>query len=125
MPIDRVIAPPKRKHYVLHNARVPVACLQGVEEKLLSDADNLAIVDIEVKDGKVMEVVQSTGHPGSKGFLGGPQIIDLQGKMVLPTFIDLHTHIGRWLALHTTIPDDLVSKTQYHLDFAWNGYPYR
>jgi len=55
MPSERPVTLPKRKHYVLSNATVPVGCLKGVDiDKLDICVDRLSQVDIEVLDGKIV-----------------------------------------------------------------------
>ena len=79
-------------HYTLANARVPTGCIQGkIEGEGLSLCiDSLALVDFEIKDG----VVAALRAAGGGATTAGLHRVDLHGKMVLPTFADLHTHIG-------------------------------
>lgn len=53
----------------------------------------------QVRDGKVAALYPA-GHSARHSRAWAP-VVDLRGKMVLPTFADLHTHIGagRRLAL--------------------------
>jgi hypothetical protein len=91
----RAVSLPRSRHYVLTNARVPLGCLEGVDEgELEACIDRLAMVDIEVRDGKVASIRAAGQAPLRSALLGGPRRVDLRGKMVLPTFADLHTHIG-------------------------------
>jgi cytosine/adenosine deaminase-related metal-dependent hydrolase len=52
--------------------------------------DSLAEVDIEVRGGQVAALYPA----GQAAQRSGARQVDLHGKMVLPTFADLHTHIG-------------------------------
>jgi cytosine deaminase len=70
--------------YRLARARVP-ACL--VDAKLSGDSDGLALVDISVADGKIVSFA-ATNEPS-------PSAVDLAGRIVLPCFIDCHTHIDK------------------------------
>ncbi|EFN58847.1 hypothetical protein CHLNCDRAFT_34176 [Chlorella variabilis] len=83
-------------HYVLANARVPQGCVEGgVPASTHVCVDNLAELDIEVKGGQVAALYPAGGaaqHTSARR-------VDLRGKMVLPTFADLHTHIDKG---HTT-----------------------
>lgn len=99
------VALPRGGAYVLLHARVPTGCIQGaVPGQVPVCVDNLAELDIEVAQGRVVAL-----HPPGSGRAAArrrsTQVVDLQGKMVLPTFADLHTHIGGkgrmpgWLAL--------------------------
>ena len=96
MAAPRCVAVPGRDHYVLANAHVPTGCIQGGSAgitgnaSLCVDVDNLAAVDIVVRRGRVAAL-----HPaGTARQHSRARQVDLAGKMVLPTFADLHTHIG-------------------------------
>lgn len=82
--------------YLLVGCRIPLTCLSGVNEESLDVCiDRLALVDLEVLDGKVASV-----HPsGSQRWSVRTKVIHLNGKIVFPTFADLHTHIDKG---HTT-----------------------
>lgn len=44
-------------------------------------------VDVAIKDGKILEVGKD---------LSADEIIDAKGQLLLPGFIDAHTHLGMW-----------------------------
>jgi len=100
-----VALPPSGGTYLLANAHVPAGCIQGgLPLGAPVCIDNLAEVDIQVVQGKVASLHPASaaasaagGHAGQRASSStsaqGP-VIDLRGKMVLPTFADLHTHIG-------------------------------
>jgi len=95
---ERAVSLPRRRHYVLANARVPLGCLEGVDHGAFDACvDRLAAVDIEVKDGKITAIAPAGALSVARSLLGSPMRLDLHGKMVLPTFVDLHTHIGNTL----------------------------
>jgi cytosine deaminase len=73
---------PPDGHYALTDARVPVS----VMGEAVSGA--LARVDITVADGKIAAI----GEVGSATL---PQQIDLRGDIVLPAFVDVHTHLDK------------------------------
>lgn len=88
---------PHKGPYVLTNARVPLGCLEGVAEGDFEVCiDRLAKVDLEIVDDRIANILPAgQGLQGGRAaWLGGVQRIDLHAKMVLPTFADLHTHIG-------------------------------
>ncbi|MGV8833347.1 MAG: cytosine deaminase [Devosia sp.] len=73
---------PADGHYVLANASVPVA--------VMGDAASgaLARLDITIADGVIMAIApagQSKPH----------NAVDLDGGIVLPAFVDLHTHLDK------------------------------
>jgi hypothetical protein len=78
-------------HYVLANTRVPTGCIEGAIPAGTSVCvDNLAQLDIEVREGKVAALFPA----GIAAAHTHARRLDMRGKMVLPTFADLHTHIG-------------------------------
>jgi cytosine deaminase len=70
--------------YRLARARVPV-CL--ADAPLKGDADGLTLVDISVADGRIAAIAPA-GAPTTGA-------IDLAGRMLLPAFVDCHTHIDK------------------------------
>ena len=97
MAAPRCVAVPSRDHYVLANAHVPTGCIEGGASSIAGggaslcvDVDNLAAVDIVVRGGQVAALYPA----GSARQHTRARQVDLAGKMVLPTFADLHTHIG-------------------------------
>lgn len=76
----------------IQNAHVPVCCLPHNISVADTTIDSLALVDIDIADGLV------TGICAARGRSAYPDpdvvIVDLRHGMVLPTFVDLHTHIG-------------------------------
>jgi len=104
----RVVEIPSGGTYTLANARVPAGCLITSHDESAPYEmciDRLVSVDIEVQGGTVVGVKPATSACSkSKNLLPHlmsqrPTIVDLKGKMVFPTFVDLHTHIDK---SHTT-----------------------
>ena len=72
----------------LLNATVPVSLL--AHAPTTPDADGLVRVDIEVGDGTISGIAKTgTGAPD------GLPTADLDGGMVWPAFVDMHTHIDK------------------------------
>lgn len=98
MTVPRCVSLPSSSHYVLSNGRVPVGCIEGDTTGGTQPSvcvDCLAEVDIEVRAGKVAAIYpagQAASHTRARR-------VELNGKMILPTFADLHTHIDKG---HTT-----------------------
>ena len=97
---------PADGHCVLANASVPESvmgnCASGV----------VATVDLSIGDGVITAI-------GPAGSLTGPNVIDLDRGIVLPAFVDLHTHLdkghiwprkqnpdGTWLGALMAVLDD-------------------
>lgn len=107
MVASRLIDVPLSTRYVLANAHVPVGSLQGIAidtHEWNVCIDRLTLVDIEVRAGTIASITPA-GHCQKQGaknrafFNRLQQVIDLHGKMILPTFVDIHTHIDKG---HTT-----------------------
>ena len=77
---------PPRGDYRLVRARVPIALAEarGIE----GDRDGLALVDIAVDGGRIGSIAEAADK-------ASPDAIDLAGRMVLPCFVDCHTHIDK------------------------------
>ena len=73
---------PADGHYVLANASVPHAAMGEVGSGALSR------FDITVADGTITGVAPA-------GEAKGLNVIDLDGGIVLPAFVDLHTHLDK------------------------------
>ncbi|WP_332686795.1 cytosine deaminase [Devosia sp.] len=73
---------PADGHYVLANA--------GVPESVMGNAASGALerVDITVADGTITAIAPA-------GWAPAPNRIDLDGGIVLPAFVDLHTHLDK------------------------------
>ena len=78
---------PPAPRYVLANARVPGALLAVPPDA--TDAEGLAGADIVVAAGRI----EAVGPKGS-GDANLPRL-DLDGGMVLPAFVDMHTHLDK------------------------------
>jgi cytosine deaminase len=81
-------AVPSAKRYVLHQARVLGCSLSKPGWRL--DFDGFAAVDILVDDGAIAEIAPA----GAADFGDTPQVA-LSGRIVLPLFVDVHTHIDK------------------------------
>lgn len=84
---------PNASHLLLANATVPVSCLPVVgESEYTRTIDSLTLIDIHMVDGIVTQIAAANNsqRPDSPQWA----LVDLRRGMVLPTFVDLHTHIG-------------------------------
>lgn len=80
------VLPADAPRYVLANATVPGVFLDDLPQP--PDSDGLVSADIVVSEG----VVERVAPAGSETAFPG---IDLDGGMVWPTFVDMHTHIDK------------------------------
>ncbi|MGE3305290.1 MAG: cytosine deaminase [Rhizobiaceae bacterium] len=79
---------PETGWYTLTGARVHASQAPGLGT--FADADGFALADIAIADGRItgMAAVKA-GRPAP------PRAVDLAGRIVMPTFVDCHTHIDK------------------------------
>jgi len=103
------ISIPADGHYVLANASVPHAAMGEAK------SGSLSRFDLSIANGKISGIVAA-------GSASGPNVIDLDGGIVLPAFVDLHTHLdkghiwprkqnpdGTWLGALIAVGEDRAS----------------
>ncbi|AID30725.2 cytosine deaminase [Mesorhizobium sp. USDA 4775] len=78
---------PDSASYRLANARVHRSLMSGLAATY--DNDGFTLVDIAIADGKISSIA---AHGKSKA---PTEAIDLAGRIVLPCFVDCHTHIDK------------------------------
>lgn len=83
----------------IQNASVPLCCIPADVSVANPTIDSLALVDIDIAEGKVTNIYAARGSPVCAD--GEAGIVDLRRGLVLPTFVDLHTHIGNHLDRRT------------------------
>ena len=81
-----ITIPPNVTSYRLTNARVPV-CLVADAAQLAPDADGLAPCDIVIDNARIAAIGPAVQD-------GLPRV-DLDNGIVLPRFVDVHTHIDK------------------------------
>jgi cytosine deaminase len=85
---------PTTRRYWLVNARVP-ACLvvaDGARALLPADAEGVVNADLLVDDGTLAGVERPGGKHNDED---GTAIVDIGGRQVWPTLIDIHTHLDK------------------------------
>lgn len=85
---------PTTNRYVLANATVPCVLAPGLAAR---DATGMAACDLWIDRGIVAAIV-----PHGEGLAGAADVVDLQAKLVLPRFVDSHTHIDKGQILPRT-----------------------
>src|SRR5271165_1954297 len=76
-----------RHRFVLADARVPLCLAPGLD--LPSDGEGLARCDIAITEGHIAAISAPTGAGDA-----GPKT-DLDGGLVLPRLVDIHTHLDK------------------------------
>jgi hypothetical protein len=105
------VALPDASTYTLGNARVPACCIdlhRDVQNATESSngintaewqtcIDGVVTVDVEVSGAHIAAI-----RPAGAASKGDASYLDVRDSMVLPAFVDLHTHIGRSLQCRAT-----------------------
>jgi cytosine deaminase len=90
MPIQFAdISWPKMRHFWLVNARVP-ACLLDIAMVQPADAEGVAKANLLIDNGKLAAIDQSDDKHDD-----GAETVDIGGRQVWPTLIDIHTHLDK------------------------------
>lgn len=98
---------PEAHSYTLGNARVPLCCIEqprvvdnatdssdgGCGKGWQTCVDGLTAVDIQVSGGSIVDI-----RPASTSATDDAACLDVRESMLLPAFVDLHTHIGQFTA---------------------------
>jgi cytosine deaminase len=93
---DEVVIP-SGGAYRLGRARIP-RCMLGADiAGAQADIDGALLVDIDIAAGKIAGL--SPTNPSAPGD------IDLEGRMVWPTLVDMHTHLDKGEAIPRVRPD--------------------
>jgi cytosine deaminase len=74
--------------YWLKNAHVPHSLLTS-NIGIPSTSEQLCLVDLEIKKGKINQIIAATDNTDES------DRIDLKKRIVLPCFVDLHTHLDK------------------------------
>lgn len=80
---------PDHDRFRLRNATVPSCLVDGLPDALTPDADGLVRADLDIAGGRITDISAATGTAAAAAD------IDLEGSMVWPCFVDLHTHIDK------------------------------
>ncbi|TPK86529.1 cytosine deaminase [Mesorhizobium sp. B2-4-17] len=78
---------PESSQFVLANARLHASLTPGLAAAF--DSDGFALADISVADGRISSITARARAPAPA------DAVDLGGRIVLPCFVDCHTHIDK------------------------------
>lgn len=81
---------PAVSDFVLHRARVPASLLASAPPGAESDLDDGLLLDIRIAGGAI-EAIGPAGQLSSEGV----PVVDLGGRHVWPTLVDVHAHLDK------------------------------
>jgi cytosine/creatinine deaminase len=91
----RDVTIPETGAYTLRRARVPAPFLVDAPPALARDAEGCALVDLSIANGNIASIAAPIAGPG----------IDLEGRLVWATLIDVHTHLDKGQVIPRALPD--------------------
>ncbi len=94
------IAIPTSGDYVLRRARVPSCFFREPVPGLVADGEGSFMVDLKIVGGKFAAIVPT----GTVDF-GGVASVDVEGRQVWATLIDMHTHLDKGQVIPRAMPD--------------------
>ena len=91
---------PSTSNYLLKNAAVPVSvsetqsiALNPNRAWVRQTGEGLCVVDVEIAAGTIAQIIPAGTKPVSSS--GDIPVVDLQGGLVWPCFVDMHTHLDK------------------------------
>lgn len=91
---------PSTSNYLLKDGRVPASLLemQSIAPSASTVAttgteNNFCLVDIEIAAGTIAQIIPTGTEPLSP--IADIPVVDLQGGLVWPCFVDMHTHLDK------------------------------
>ena len=91
---------PSTSNYLLKNAAVPVSlsetqsiALNSSRASVRQAGEGLCLVDVEIAAGTIAQIIPAGTKPVSS--FGDIPVVDLQGGLVWPCFVDMHTHLDK------------------------------
>ena len=91
---------PSTSNYLLKNAGVPVSlsetqsiALNPNRASVRQAGEGLCLVDVEIAAGTIAEIIPAGTKPVSSS--EDIPVVDLQGGLVWPCFVDMHTHLDK------------------------------
>lgn len=93
---------PQVYRFVLSNARVPTELVVEPPPGASRDAEGALLLDLLVDDGRIAALFPAGKAPESACR------VDLEGRHIWPTFIDMHTHLDCGHAIPRVRPDGTI-----------------
>jgi cytosine/creatinine deaminase len=93
------VAIPDKGSYWLRRARVPACFLAEPVAAAVADGDDALLLDVLIEDTRIARIVPSTDTPTEA------PVVDLAGRQVWPTLVDMHAHLDKAHVIPRTNPD--------------------
>lgn len=100
MPAHGDFSPPSGETYTIARAHVPDCFLSIVPQGAAKDREGNVLVDIHVEGGSVIGLV-----PAAAGVVPHGPVLDVAGRQVWPTLLDVHTHLDKGQVIPRAVPD--------------------
>ncbi len=85
---------PNTNHYYLKNAHIPTCLISNFNSLPATQTrEELSLVDLEIKNGTIEGIYQDNNISNNRS--QSITIIDLNKRIILPCFIDIHTHLDK------------------------------
>ena len=101
-PVAGFVAVPAEPAFRLRNATIPAPLLTAVPSGARVSSDGLVVVDLGVRDGRIVDVaaadgsaLDGSGSPAGAGSARAGAGVDLRRGQVWPCLIDAHTHLDK------------------------------
>ena len=91
---------PTEGPYLLARARVPSVFLDTVPQGVVPDAEGSCLLDIRVVQGRVASILPAGAAPAE-----GMPVVDVEGRQVWATLLDIHTHLDKGQVIPRATPD--------------------
>jgi cytosine/creatinine deaminase len=96
----RDIVIPEAGDYVLRRARVPLVFLDAKPEGAAPDSEGCALLDLHVAGGQ-LAAIEAAGRMALPGL---PEL-DVAGRLVFATLVDMHAHLDKGQVIPRRLPD--------------------
>jgi cytosine deaminase len=94
---------PAAGDYILGRARVPACLLAARDVCAEADGDGALLLDLRVRNGRIAAISAArTQHDAET------PVIDLHGRQVWPTLVDMHAHLDKGQVIPRCLPNGTI-----------------
>lgn len=91
---------PESGPYWLKRARVPTCFMATMVAEAVADGDGTVLLDLLIEEGAIGRIVASGTIAASQ-----PPSVDMAGRLVWPTLVDMHAHLDKCHVIPRSNPD--------------------